>query len=112
LFFFFFFNDTATTEIYTLSLHDALPIWSEDPDEAATGQRVAIDTGRRVWDVVLDRGAMTVSDGDGPSDARLSGEPSDVLLWLWGRAGDDRITFEGDAETHRVLRERLTMATQ
>src|SRR3712207_9173412 len=28
---FFFFNDTATTEIYTLSLHDALPIfWHED----------------------------------------------------------------------------------
>src|SRR5438270_9008960 len=25
----FFFNDTATTEIYTLSLHDALPIWRE-----------------------------------------------------------------------------------
>src|SRR3712207_7218915 len=28
--FFFFFNDTATTEIYTLSLHDALPIYLED----------------------------------------------------------------------------------
>src|SRR5687767_15176291 len=27
-YFFFFFNDTATTEIYTLSLHDALPISS------------------------------------------------------------------------------------
>ena len=27
LFLFFFFNDTATTEIYTLSLHDALPIY-------------------------------------------------------------------------------------
>src|SRR3712207_6919087 len=26
---FFFFNDTATTEIYTLSLHDALPIFQE-----------------------------------------------------------------------------------
>src|SRR2546427_12736141 len=26
--FFFFFNDTATTEIYTLSLHDALPIFT------------------------------------------------------------------------------------
>src|SRR5207248_7385187 len=25
--YFFFFNDTAPTEIYTLSLHDALPIW-------------------------------------------------------------------------------------
>src|SRR2546425_11232918 len=30
LFFFFFFNDTATTEIYTLSLHDALPICEVD----------------------------------------------------------------------------------
>src|SRR5438034_7651376 len=32
--FFFFFHDTATTEIYTLSLHDALPIY---PHLAATG---------------------------------------------------------------------------
>src|SRR5258708_11470817 len=29
---FFFFNDTATTEIYTLSLHDALPIFNEETD--------------------------------------------------------------------------------
>src|SRR5260370_1653242 len=28
VFIFFFFNDTATTEIYTLSLHDALPIFT------------------------------------------------------------------------------------
>src|SRR5574337_1139430 len=28
--FFFFFNDTATTEIYTLSLHDALPIYHRE----------------------------------------------------------------------------------
>src|SRR5574344_2524712 len=27
--FFFFFNDTATTEIYTLSLHDAIPIYAD-----------------------------------------------------------------------------------
>src|SRR5471032_2617907 len=32
-YFFFFFNDTATTEIYTLSLHDALPIRYDDPRE-------------------------------------------------------------------------------
>src|SRR5215469_17161247 len=31
LFVFFFFNDTATTEIYTLSLHDALPILPRAP---------------------------------------------------------------------------------
>src|SRR2546430_17348384 len=29
MFLFFFFNDTATTEIYTLSLHDALPIFGQ-----------------------------------------------------------------------------------
>src|SRR6266513_6149061 len=32
LFFIFFFNDTATTEIYTLSLHDALPIFDHGAD--------------------------------------------------------------------------------
>src|SRR6266498_5539116 len=31
---FFFFNDTATTEIYTLSLHDALPILNASPGAA------------------------------------------------------------------------------
>src|SRR3712207_8533113 len=33
--FFIFFNDTATTEIYTLSLHDALPISAEEVARAA-----------------------------------------------------------------------------
>src|SRR2546427_9266103 len=38
--FFFFFNDTATTEIYTLSLHDALPILN--PMVARHGGRVEL----------------------------------------------------------------------
>ena len=46
-FFFFFFNDTATTEIYTLSLHDALPSQShkivlENPDSIS---RVVLEKG-------------------------------------------------------------------
>src|SRR5258708_27639834 len=36
--FFFFFNDTATTEIYTLSLHDALPIYSRTATAATISQ--------------------------------------------------------------------------
>src|SRR5256885_17098785 len=36
VYFFFFFNDTATTEIYTLSLHDALPI-SRTRERSSTG---------------------------------------------------------------------------
>src|SRR5258708_11884337 len=39
-FLFFFFNDTATTEIYTLSLHDALPIWLQrGPDDLPINAR-------------------------------------------------------------------------
>src|ERR1041384_6788568 len=38
-----FFNDTATTEIYTLSLHDALPIYSDGPGERS---RVRVGEGR------------------------------------------------------------------
>src|SRR6266566_1151184 len=37
--FFFFFNDTATTEIYTLSLHDALPISPHTAERAALDPR-------------------------------------------------------------------------
>src|SRR5437868_12504104 len=38
--FFFFFNDTATTEIYTLSLHDALPILRRPAPAVHTGRDV------------------------------------------------------------------------
>src|SRR2546426_6798742 len=37
---FFFFNDTATTEIYTLSLHDALPIWGGRDQGSRAARRV------------------------------------------------------------------------
>src|SRR5215217_3697189 len=48
--FFFFFNDTATTEIYTLSLHDALPISSM-------------------------RGTTPASAGSSPAEGRRQGLP-------------------------------------
>src|SRR5260370_38532125 len=38
LFSLFFFNDTATTEIYTLSLHDALPIYHQARSREAQGR--------------------------------------------------------------------------
>src|SRR2546426_5973642 len=50
--FFFFFNDTATTEIYTLSLHDALPI-STRPERPlrtrSTTRRSSIGSARCRW---------------------------------------------------------------
>src|SRR5437867_8463139 len=45
--FLFFFNDTATTEIYTLSLHDALPIcWWRGPRTSSSQRR---HTNRTCW---------------------------------------------------------------
>src|SRR2546430_17699556 len=54
---FFFFNDTATTEIYTLSLHDALPIFLGaivSPTDAIAATSTAKEMGlpRRVADVL------------------------------------------------------------
>src|SRR2546427_12790649 len=47
--FFFFFNDTATTEIYTLSLHDALPICREQraPRGERPGVRAPVEAGQQ-----------------------------------------------------------------
>src|SRR2546429_3597837 len=62
----FFFNDTATTEIYTLSLHDALPISSMD----AIPERERMYT----WEIVNADGDMTggASLGLGPGDVKLA----------------------------------------
>src|SRR5258707_865230 len=46
---FFFFNDTATTEIYTLSLHDALPILVVTDAELLTVPQVADVVGEVMW---------------------------------------------------------------
>src|SRR3712207_8422638 len=52
--FFFFFNDTATTEIYTLSLHDALPIYLELTENMKEGHK----KGTLLW--VLDKTATAM----------------------------------------------------
>ena len=86
--------------------------WSDEPDDAATGQRVAISTGGRTWHVTLEREAVSVTDDGGDVDATLAGDPSDVLLWLWGRAPDEAVTRSGDEDAIRLLRARLVLATQ
>src|SRR3712207_7294130 len=50
-FIFFFFNDTATTEIYTLSLHDALPISGATLRYVVTASTTACNGRRRPYGV-------------------------------------------------------------
>src|SRR2546426_7613045 len=61
---FFFFNDTATTEIYTLSLHDALPILN-DPRGEAHGK---IEPARTVPQIGFGRRYARCAAGVGAAD--------------------------------------------
>ena len=54
---FFFFNDTATTEIYTLSLHDALPICADDRTRA--DPEAGADCAVRICPCAVDEKAPT-----------------------------------------------------
>src|SRR6266487_4518195 len=51
LLFLFFFNDTATTEIYTLSLHDALPISGSERSVSVLARYIATCRGRTTFAV-------------------------------------------------------------
>lgn len=79
---------------------------SQNHDQATaegSGRPVVILTGDREFTVRTLPGRVTVSDGDTEdAAARVWGAPSSVLLWLWGRAGDDALTVEG--ETSEVTR--------
>src|SRR6266404_6502521 len=88
---FFFFKDTATTEIYTLSLHDALPI-SYLADEAADWPDAI---GRAVPDVEL---RLT----DDAGEACGAGEVGE--LWIRSPAAMDGYLRSAD-ETRAVMRE-------
>src|SRR3712207_9066972 len=67
---FFFFNDTATTEIYTLSLHDALPICL---GQLAQPEHEALDdAGQRVGDDDAEPGADGVDEADLRSEEHTS----------------------------------------
>src|SRR3712207_2151004 len=106
----FFFNDTATTEIYTLSLHDALPIWIEaaqaliaDEPPARDSLALAGFAARRLGKTVYDVEDVTYTvsgrgeddDPGGPADPRGAGARTlfDHLTWHVGPG--DRIGIVG-----------------
>ncbi len=62
------------------------------------------------WSVSPDR--VSVGDASGDAEAQVTGEPSDLLLWLWGRAPESVLRVTGDRAVARRLRERLALATQ
>ena len=55
---------------------------------------------------------MVLSREPGAAGAVVSGEPSELLLWLWGRRPDTAVTLEGDSELLAAFRARLKIVTQ
>ena len=127
---FFFFNDTATTEIYTLSLHDALPIWvlSEwsrlrllrllESEELAVGELAAIlqmpqSTVSRHLKVLLENGWVARrSEGTAGRywmDPQLMNE-EDASLWMLIRSqmGDGPQILQDVHRLQDVLAQRRT----
>src|SRR5216684_7103072 len=73
---FFFFNDTATTEIYTLSLHDALPISWPSPTGPPLRRAPTGPPGSRAWSFHACQGSLTAQS---PQRAR-DGAPCGVAF--------------------------------
>src|SRR5216683_6513615 len=103
--FFFFFNDTATTEIYTLSLHDALPICppsstperlpAMDQSRIASLARTGQDSSPRLRDLSICSWDLTAPSPIKRPSARANHLPFAIWQLPW---------------IHRVRRLWMTMA--
>lgn len=94
-----------------------LPVeqWQGLAPEAGAGRPIAVRTGGRAWRVVMQPDGVEVAvdaAASGSADAVVTGEPSEVLLWLWGRRPDSAVHVEGDQGLVRTLRARLAIATE
>jgi uncharacterized protein (TIGR03083 family) len=77
------------------------------------GRAVLVDAGHTRWSVRLAPGGLAVSTGPFEATAaRVSGTPTEVLLWLWRRADDSAVKVDGDTELVETLREMMGDATQ
>lgn len=92
--------------------------WADHPVEEGDGKVIDILAGGRIWRItleVLEVGCLEQAPGRALpdiADASISGDSSDVLLWLWGRGRPEHLTVTGDAELAEVLRRRMELATQ
>src|SRR3712207_7781981 len=84
---FFFFNDTATTEIYTLSLHDALPIsgGTGAPSVTTSGRCYRVPELRRIVAALQADSSLLVVSGPGLGKTALAGRSEEHTSELQSR---------------------------
>jgi uncharacterized protein (TIGR03083 family) len=84
--------------------------WRSPP--GGDGSAVRVSAGGEEWRSVIEHDGFAVSREPGPAGASVTGEPADVLLWLWGRSADDAVTLAGDQALLARFRALLRRATQ
>jgi uncharacterized protein (TIGR03083 family) len=116
-------HDAATTipddlardgvdEILQVMLHGNWAEWGAKTQHPVDST-IAIETGGVRWRCDVSEAVVDVVAGSTePANATVSGRPSDVFLWLWGRAEGDAVQVEGDRAAVAEFRERLAEAGQ
>jgi uncharacterized protein (TIGR03083 family) len=78
------------------------------------GRSVLVRTGRHAWHVGVASGEpeqIVLLREPAPAQATVSAEPSELLLWLWGRRPDAAVTVSGDQAAAAALRDLLSVVT-
>lgn len=80
---------------------------------AGDGHAVHVATVGGSWLITPKPSGVSIAPGEpAAAAARVTGEPADVLLWLWNRAGDDVVRIDGETAAVTLLRRCLDAATQ
>ncbi|MEV6271241.1 maleylpyruvate isomerase family mycothiol-dependent enzyme [Kribbella sp. NPDC051936] len=89
------------------------PWWEEGDTAYPIDATVRLTAAGRSWTVSADATQVGVRQGaDGDAAAEVTGDPAQVYLWLWGRAGEDTIEVVGDPTVVRAFRGRISEASQ
>lgn len=93
------------------------PWWADYDTEHPVNATLRVEAGGRFWLAAAGPDSVTITNEsyDGvvrpvPA-AAVSGEPESLLLWLWGRRGNDAVTIDGDPTLVGEFRSRLAECT-
>jgi uncharacterized protein (TIGR03083 family) len=97
-------------EVLTLMLGG--PWWSERDTSSPVDAAVRVTADGNSWTTRADATSATVTrDTDADVAAEIYGDPSDVLLWLWGRRESTAVQTAGSPEAVQAFRSRLAECT-
>jgi len=79
----------------------------------ADGRAIQITAAQRTWTVrPTPDGVQVQPEGTPEAAATVTGSPSEVLLWLWNRRGDEAVTITGDTALITFLKRLLSLVPQ